>query len=56
MLRDGSTPTSDREVPLSQRRTVLYATRPKTPARLIRATRSSCAPIASAHSAVTSPG
>jgi len=41
MLRDGSTPTSDREVPLSQGRTVLYATRPKTPARLIRATRSS---------------
>src|SRR3954451_22551246 len=40
MLRDGSTPTSDREVPLSQGRTVLYATRPKTPARLIRATRS----------------
>jgi len=40
MLRDGSTPTSDREIPLSQRRTVLYATRPKTPARLIRATRS----------------
>src|SRR4029077_10334112 len=40
MLRDGSTPTSDREVPLSQGRTVLYATRLKTPARLIRATRS----------------
>jgi len=40
MLRDGSTPTSDREIPLSQGRTVLYATRPKTPARLIRATRS----------------
>src|SRR6188472_1315303 len=40
MLRHGSTPTSDREVPLSQGRTVLYATRPKTPARLIRATRS----------------
>src|SRR5437868_1442405 len=40
MLRDGSTPPSDREVPLSHGRTVLYATRPKTPARLIRATRS----------------
>ena len=40
MLRDGSTPTSDRKVPLSQGRTVLYATRPKTPARLVRATRS----------------
>src|SRR5689334_14477698 len=40
MLRDGSTPTSDREIPLSQGRTVLPATRPKTPARLIRATRS----------------
>src|SRR6185312_1916854 len=40
MLRHGSTPSSDREVPLSQGRTVLYATRPKTPARLIRATRS----------------
>src|SRR5689334_2779292 len=51
MLRDGSTPTSDRKVPLSQGRTVLYATRPKTPARLIRATRSraprSCSSVSS---------
>jgi len=39
MLRDGSTQTSDREVALSKGRTALYATRPKTPARLIRATR-----------------
>jgi hypothetical protein len=38
-LRGDATPTSDREVPLSQGRTVLYATRPKTPAQLIRATR-----------------
>jgi hypothetical protein len=38
-LRGGATPTADREVPLSQGRTVRYATRPKTPAQLIRATR-----------------
>src|SRR5258706_11129828 len=40
MLRDGSTPTSDREVPLSQGRTVLYATLITASTRLIHATRS----------------
>ena len=39
-LRGGATLTSEREVPLSQGRTVLCATRPKTPAQLIRATSS----------------
>ena len=39
-LCGGATLTSERQGPLSQGRTVLYATRPKPPAQLIRATRS----------------
>ena len=40
LLRGGATLTSERQGPLSQGRTVLYATRPKPSAQLIRATRS----------------
>src|SRR5271155_955234 len=39
-LCGGATLTSERQGPLSQGRTVLYATRPKPSAQLIRATRS----------------
>src|SRR5271163_1068111 len=39
-LCGGATLTSERQGPLSQGRTVLYATRPKPPAQLIPATRS----------------
>jgi len=42
-LRGGAPLTSERQIPLSQRRTVLYATRPKSPAQMIRATRSGAA-------------
>src|SRR5208282_4675361 len=40
LLRGGATLTSERQDPLSQGRTVLYAIRPKPSAQLIRATRS----------------
>jgi len=43
LLRGGATLTSKRQGPLLQGRTVLYATRPKPSAQLIRATRSLCA-------------
>src|SRR5580693_10162062 len=40
LRRGGATLTSERQGPLSQGRTVLYATRPKPSAQLIRATTS----------------
>jgi hypothetical protein len=40
LRRGGATLTSERQDPLSQGRTVLYATRPKPSVQLIRATRS----------------